>query len=414
MASNFSSLGTDPFAGIYDNVQAQRSQIAQYALNKAATYWSAKKPDEAIKEFKKVLAFDPQNKDAYSSLGKIYQSQGNLTEAIKYFKLGVQLDRTSVTAHNNLGNAYLQAKQYTDAEKEFKASARMDPINPLADYTLGILYTQTDRFVEAEAQFKKVAKVSPRDGNVPYSLGVLYNKMGRPEDAAKMLEKALTLKKDFPAANYELGAAYLKMGETDKATEQLKILDTKRSSFANDLSFLLNKPKMSYMDQSNSSGFNQLLGALKSNGERTPLWMLDPTLLSTPDSSRKVSVAIQFTNEMDVASIMNPSNWEISRANSAEAGYYNNTLPVPSTEVTIPKRPFSVTYNPSTRQASVIFTVTQNSTIDLRVGADGNFLDNGATIDPSHLVFKFSGKDAAGRQMDTTGDQIDGYSSNAF
>jgi len=399
MADMFSS-GANPFAGIYDNVQAQRSQIAQYALNKAATYWNAKKPDEAIKEFKKVLAFDPQNKDAYSSLGKIYQSQGKLTEAIKYFKLGVQADRTSVTAHNNLGNAYLQAKQYTDAEKEFKASARMDPINPLADYTLGLLYIETARYAEAEKQFNKVARVSPRDGNVPYSMGVLYNKMGRPEDAAKQLEKALTLKKDFPAANYELGAAYSAMGETDKANDQLKILQTKKSSFANDLSHVLNKPKMLYMNQGNNRGFNQYYGVNHYNGvptqNRTDL--LDMDIAFTPAGvSKQVSVAIQFNNEMDITSIINPSNWEISRANSVEAGYYNNFMPMPSTEVTIPKRPFSVTYDPSTREASVIFILTQN--------ADGD-----ATIDPEHLVFKFSGKDASGRQMDTAADQINGYS----
>ncbi|MFZ4855238.1 MAG: tetratricopeptide repeat protein [Desulfuromonadaceae bacterium] len=396
MADMFSSSWTDPFAGINENVQAQRSQIAKYALNKAATYWSANKPEDAIKEFKKVLAFDPQNTDVYASLGKIYQGKGNLSEAIKYFKKGVQLDQTSVTAHNNLGNAYLQAKQYTDAEKEFKTSARMDPINTVADYTLGLLYTQTDRFAQAEVQFNKVAKVAPRDGNVPYSLGVLYNKMGRPEDAANKLEKALTLKKDFPAANYELGAAYAKMGETDKAEAQLKILDTKKSSFANDLSFLLNKPKMLYMNQANNRDFIQSYQAVTAVGVRTQLKDMD-VAFSTRGASKQVSVAIQFNNEMDITSIMNPSNWEISRANSTEAGYYNNFMPVPSTEVTIPKRPFSVTYNPSTREASVIFIMTQNSGID-------------ATIDPEHLVFKFSGKDASGRQMDSTGDQIDAYS----
>ena len=395
MADMFSSSRTDPFAGINENVQAQRSQIAMYALNKAAAYWGANKSDEAIKEFKKVLAFDPQNTDAYASLGKIYQSKGNIAEAIKYFKIGVQLDRTSVTSHNNLGNAYLQAKQYTDAEKEFKMSARMDPINPLADYILGLIYTQTDRFAEAEAQFNKVAKVSPRDGNVPYSLGVLYNKMGRPEDAAKLLEKSLTLKKDFPAANYELGAAYVKMGETDKAKAQLKILETKGSSLANDLSFLLDKPKIVSMDATNNRGFNQFLGA------RTPLWMLDPALLTAPDTSRNVSVAIQFNNKMDIASIMNPANWEISRAKSTEAGYYNSLMPIKSTEVTIPKYPLFVTYNPETRLASVTFMVQQNAAGD-------------ATIDPSHLVFKFSGKDASGRQMDTFGDQIDGAAAKGF
>lgn len=394
MADMFSAAA-DALFSVNENLQAQRSQVALYAMNKAATYWSADKTDEAITEFKKVLAFDPQNTDAYASLGKIYQAKGKTAEAIKYFKTGVQLDRTSVTAHNNLGNAYLQAKQYTDAEKEFKTSAKMDPINPLADYTLGILYTQTDRFGEAEAQFNKVAKVSPRDGNVPYSLGVLYNKMGRPEDAAKQLERALTLKKDFAAANYELGAAYVKLGETDKAAEQLSILDTKQSSLANDLSYILNKPKMIYMDAANNRGFNQLLGA------RTPLWMLDPTLLTAPDASKKISVAIQFNNKMDIASIMNPANWEISRANSTEGGYYNSSMPATSREVSIPKRPYSVTYNPETQQASVTFTVQQN--------ADGD-----ATIDPSHLVFKFSGKDASGRQMDTAGDQIDGYAFKAF
>lgn len=394
MADMFSS-SADAFASINDNVQVQRSQIAQYALNKAATYWSANKTDEAIKEFKKVLAFDPQNTDAYASLGKIYQAKGNTAEAIKYFKIAVKLNGTSVTAHNNLGNAYLQAKQYKDAEKEFKISAKMDPINPLADYTLGILYTQTDRFADAEAQFNRVAKVSPRDGNVPYSLGVLYNKMGRPEDAARQLEKALALKKDFPSANYELGAAYVKMGETDKAAEQLSILDAKQSSLANDLSFILNKPKMVYIDATNNRGYNHLLGA------RTPLWMLDPTLLTAPNASKKVSVAIQFNNKMDVASVTNPANWEISRAKSTEGGYYNSSMPATSTEVSIPKRPFSVIYNSDTQQASVTFTVQQNAAGD-------------ATIDPSHLVFKFSGKDAAGRQMDSAGDQIDGYANQGF
>lgn len=111
---------------------------------------------------------------------------------------------------------------------------------------------------------------------------------------------------------------------------------------------------------------------------------------------------------MDIASIMNPANWEISRAKSTEGGYYNSSMPTNAREVSIPKRPFSITYNPETLQASVTFTVQQNSTIDIANG------DNGATIDPSHLVFMFSGKDASGRQMDTTGDQIDGYASKAF
>jgi Tfp pilus assembly protein PilF len=389
-----SAANADALASANTDVQSQRAQLAQYAIQKAAGYLQNSQNDEAMKEFKKALAFDPQNSTAHTYIGKIYQSQGKNAEAINEFKSVVQNDRTSVTARVNLGNAYMQDKQYTAAEKEFKAAAKMDPLNPLADYTLGIMYTQTDRFSEAEAQFNKVAKVSPRDGNVFYALGALYNKMGRPEDAVKQLEKSLTLKKDFANANFELGSAYATLGNTDKAEEQKSILLSKDTNLYYSLESILNTPKMSYIDSVKNKSFNQLLGP------STPLWMLDPTLMEA-NASKKVTVAIAFNNKMDIASVMNPANWEISRAKSAEGGYYNNSMPATSREATIPRRPFLVTYDPTTGQASVTFTLQQNANGD-------------ATIDPSHLVFKFSGKDADGRAMDTTGDQIDGYATKPF
>lgn len=375
--------------------QSQKSQLAQYAIQQAAKFMQDKKYDSAIKEFKKAIAFDPQNETAFTNMGNIYLSQGKTGEAIKAYKEVARLQPLSVTALTNLGNAYIQGKQYTESEKVLKAAARMDPLNPLPNYTLGHQYIAQDRLSEAEALFKKVEKVSPKDGNVFYSLGLVANKQGKFDDAVPQLKKALSLKSNFPAANYELGVAYANLGMTDEATEQYNILRTKDISLAKDLKFIIDKPQMSYMDTENSGGFVQLLGA------GTPLWMLDPAL-STPESSKKFSVTIAFTNAMDVASVMNPQNWTISRAKSAEGGYYNNTMPVNSArEVTIQPRPMSVIYDPTTQEATLTFSISQN--------AEGN-----ATIDPSHLVFKFSGKDASGRSMDTGADEIDGYAAKAF
>ncbi len=402
MAKVDSSSGADPFAAANESVQARRTQVAQFAIYRAASHLSEGNQEEAIREFKNALAFDPQNITAHTYLGKIYQSQNKMAEAIQSFTKVVQIDRTSITARNNLANAYMADKQYTRAEEEFTFASRLDPQDPVADYTLGVMYTETDRFREAEAQFNKVAKVAPRDGNVPYSLGVLYNKMGRSEAAIEQLERALTLKPDFPAANYELGAAYLSLGETEKADKQLDILVTKDGGLANDLLFLRNKPRIAYIEETNNINFNSQLRA------GTPLWMLNPAELSTANASLRVAISIQFTNDMDPMSVMNPANWDISRAQGTKGGFYNNTMPVGPNEVSIPKRPFSVVYDQATRQAKVFFILNQNSSIDL---ASGN---PGATIDPSHLVFKFSGLDAAGRKMDTTGDQISGYSIRPF
>ena len=392
MADLLTGSNSDPFAVIGQDTSGQRAQLAQYSIMRAAAYLQDNNNDEALKAFKQALAFDSQNTTAQTYIGKLNLAKGNTFEAIKMFKTMVQAQPSSVDAHMNLANAYIQDKQFTESEKELKAAARLDPTNPLPEYTLGLQYTSTNRLAEAENMFLKVKNGSPNDGNVYYALGTVYNKQGKYEDAAKNLEKALMLKKNLPAANYELGVAYDALSRPEDAQKQLSILQTSSPKLAQELKFIIEKPQMVYMDQNNNRNFNQLLGPA------TPLWMLDPTLLDAGDSSQ-VTVAIQFSNEMDPTSVMNPTNWEISRANNAEGGYY---IPqVDGREVTIPTAPTFVSYNPATRQASVIFTVQQN--------AAGN-----ATIDPSHLVFKFTGIDAAGRQIDTNADQIDGAAIKAF
>ncbi len=393
MSSLFDQSSDAIFAGALA-AQSQRANLANYAIQQAARYLQSDNQDAALKEFKKALAFDSENYTAHQYIGNIYLSQGKTKEAIKEFKENVRLQPLSVNSLVDLGNAYIQDKNYKEAEVNLKKAARMDPLNPVPDYTLGHLYLNTDRLNEAEAQFKKAQKVSPRDGNVYYSLGMLYNKQGKYEDAATNLEKSLALKKDFPSANYELGVAYNGMGETEKAQAQLSLLNSSDYSLAQDLKYVINKPKIVSMDTSKSGGFVELLGA------GTPLWALDPALLA-PDSSKEFSITFTFSEKMDISSVSNPTNWSISRAKGGVAGYYNNTMPVTSKEASIPRFPLSVTYNDLTNEATIKFRLSQNS-------------DGTATIDPSHLVFSFKGKDASGRTMDSSGDEINGYAQKAF
>jgi tetratricopeptide (TPR) repeat protein len=395
MADSLFGSSSDPLAALSPDTSSQRAQLAQYSILRAATYLQDNRNDEALREFKKALAFDPQNTTAQTYIGKLNLAKGNTFEAIKAFKLVVQSQPNSVDAHVNLANAYIQDNQYANSEKELKAAARLDPTNPLPDYTLGLQYSNTDRLAEAEAQFLKVKKISPSDGNVYYALGMVYNKMGRYQDAADNLEKSLTLKKNFPSANYELGVAYDGLGRTEDAQDQLKILENTDPVQAQNLSSILEKPGMVYMDTKTSGGFMELLGP------GTPLWMLDPTMLTQPNSGKAFSVTIAFKTDMDMASVTNTQNWTISRANSAGGGYYNNTMPVSPREVQLPANPETVFYNSYTRETTLMFRLNQNSAGD-------------AEIDPSHIVFKFSGKDASGKDMDQTADEIDGFSTVPF
>ena len=416
-----STSGTFDLTSIYQNAQSQQKQMAQYAIAQAASLMANNQNAKAITVFKQALALDPQNATAYSYLGQIYMSQGKNSDAIKTYKQLVNVLSPSATsnistlstlsstsssststtptlqtAYVSLGNAYLQNKQYGDSEKAFKKAEQLNPRDPVAPYTLGQQYLTQGNLSGALTQFQKTQKISPNDGNVYYALGEVYNQNGDYKDAVANLTKSIYLKPNFPSANYQLGVAYNGLGQTANAQKQLTILQGSDATLASQLQTVLNKPQMVAVDSSatQNNKFNDILGP------GTPLWYLDPSL-SAPNSSKTFSVTIAFNNAMDVSSITNPSNWTLSRANSTQAGYYNNMMPASSKDAKIPSAPFSVTYNTITQEATVNFQLNQN--------ANGN-----AVIDPSHLVFTFNGKDAQGRTMDQSSNSVDGAHSAPF
>lgn len=384
-----------------------RAKAAKYAIAVAASAMSDGNNDKAIKAFKTALSFDPNNTTAYNYLGKLYLTEGKTDDSIKAYKRLVSIQSNQSTkdtsddaptledAHMGLGNAYLTAKKYDKSEKEFKAAAKEAPKDSLPVYTLGQQYLTQGRLDESLTQLEKAKKLSPKDGNVYYALGTVYNAQENYLDAAEALQKSLQLKTDFPAANYELGVAYNGLNYTEGVEEQQTILNSSDYTLAKQLS-AVTKPKIVGFDEDNSrtTFYTSILGA------GTPVWMFD-TELTTPDNSKLVTTAIEFSKDMDSASVSNVLNWSITRGNSTESGYYNNTMPLSDSDAELSSLPESVSYDSTSGVAFVSFRLNQNSS-------------GTALIDPKHLVFSFYGKDASGQTMDMTANSIDGYASAPF
>ncbi len=371
-----------------------KMQMSTTMLSSGLTLYQNGKTDKAIAALKQATAYAPDNVEAYNYLAKAYLKQGKTTEAINSYKISLALDGSQTDIHTELGNVYFADKRYAEAEQAFKTAAQKDPADNLAPYTLGQLYLQTERYSEAETQFKKVIKMTPKDGNVYFALGATYNKMERFDEAVSQLDKAVSLKKDFALAHFELGAAYLGLDQKDKAEEQLATLKGLDSVLYANLKQDLTNPKILAFDAAKST-FNTTLGA------GTPLSFLNADLLF-PSASKDFTMTFQFNSEMDASSVMNITNWSISKATGGEAGLYNNGVTLyPEKEAVISHIPKSVMYDASTYQATVTFSLAQNP-----YGT--------AVIDPSHLVFKFSGIDMDGKKMDQSADQYNGFKGLVF
>jgi len=380
--------------------QDTKLSLANNALSTGATLLQEGETERAIEAFKLAAAYNPSLSEAYTYLGNAYTALGDYESAIEAFKKPVQLDPTSTDAMDDLANAYIENKDYDEAEKQLLEELKYNPRYAYAYNSLGHLYLTTGEYDDAADAFTKFIRLEPDNSYGYYGLGLAYNKQEKYAEAVNQFQKCISLDRDFAYAYCDLGFAYAGLGDTTKAEEQVDILldmDTDESNaLAAELELSLYTPKITGIDSTSENNT-----FTTSFGPGTNVAFLDPSLW-TPGASHTFSVVIQFNQAMDISSVQNTLNWSISKASGGTGGWYNNGVTMSADkEIAIPPFPTCVSYDSSTYQATVYFTINQNAT------------GTGIT-DPSHWVFKFTGTDISGNAIDTTADEYDGFTGDAF
>jgi tetratricopeptide (TPR) repeat protein len=391
-----SSDSIDALYSVSSDRWAQMSSLAQTALSQGADLYTKGKYDQAVVAFKRSIALDPSADNApqaYNLLATTYIKQNKTDDAIKAYKASLLIYPNDENAHVKLGNIYYSQKNYVNAEKEYKAAIGINPTSSTDLYSLGQVYLASGRTADAEKTFKQVIRVDPAHHAGYYALGQTYSKEGRTKEAIEQFQHVLRINRKFYDAYVDLGSAYADLGQMDKAQEQVTMLKSKASNLVSLLTGYIDKvlqPKI--VAALSNSGFNASLGL------RTTVASLDSSL-ATANSSKAFSMFFSFNKDMDSASVQNTLNWSISKANGrSTGGAYDWGLTPPQTDIRISPIPLSVVYEQDTHSAIVTFKIQQNAS------ADG-------TIDPSHILFQFSGKDAYKNAMDPKADQYSGISS---
>lgn len=324
------------------------------------TYLQLGKTDKAIDTYKAAIKRNPKQDDLMTGLGKLYYSEGKYKDSAAQYKAAVQIN-PSASNRFSYGEALIKVGNYSEAEHQFQEVKRLDPENYAGDYGLGKLYEQTKQYDKAIAHFRKALELDPT----------------------------------FYDAQAEMGYTYADMGDIDKAKDVLNKLTKNDESQAQTLQEYINQkepPKISFALSTSTFPYSATKGDQVSSID---------SYLQNAGAEMSMTMQFYFSKEMDPASVENTLNWNIARASSSNlAKTYNYGDAIPSTEVTIDSIPDYVVYDKDKQTATVGFTIRQNA------AADG-------TIDPSHIVFKFDGKDAYGVSMDPNGDEFSGFSGTA-
>lgn len=383
------------FASTTANTKANMDSLAGTILGQGIDYFTDEDYNQAVKCFKQAAALSPSSDNAssaYDYLGQSYVKLEDTENAIKTYEEAIRLFPTDDTFFIALGDLYMQEDRLDDATEMYAQAVEINSNDVESQYSLAQCYLSSGELDKAYDRFSDVVRISPGSASGYYGLGQVARAEGDLNEAVSLLTRAQSVEADFELAYLELGCTYADAGELNKAEGELTMLEAKESDYAADLEdYIACVTPPAITDADSSDGFDVSLGP------GTEVSDLNSTLTEA-NQSKLFSMTFTFSKDMDASSVITSKNWTISRATLRNnGGVYNYGLTPSSSEASIASVPAYVTFDEESDVATVYFRISQNDSAD-------------ATIDPEHIVFKFSGVDAYGKAMDTAADEYSGFS----
>ncbi len=193
----------------------------EYALNLN----DLKKIDESKTKLRALIAEEPDDLLAYSTLGGVLSQHEEYAEAVTVFETAVSKiakpERLHWNLYYRLAIAYERTKQWPKAETAFKKALELSPDQ--ADVLNYLGYSWIEQGINLEeglAMIRKAVELSPRKGYIIDSLGWAYFKLKRYDDAVRELERAVEILPRDSVLNDHLGDAYWMAGRKLEATFQ--------------------------------------------------------------------------------------------------------------------------------------------------------------------------------------------------
>ena len=210
---------------VYKRVPTSSPLYRNAAIQMAANLDSLNRADEAEKHLNALIKEHPDDLEAIMALGNVLRSHKKFTECVDAYSRGVatltQPDKSNWMLFYFRGICYERSHQWPKAEADLKKALELFPDQPHVLNYLG--YSWIDQGVnldEGMEMINKAVQQRPDDGYIVDSLVWAYYRLGNYEEAVKKLERAIELKPEDPTINDHLGDAYWRVGRVLEAKFQ--------------------------------------------------------------------------------------------------------------------------------------------------------------------------------------------------
>jgi tetratricopeptide (TPR) repeat protein len=174
--------------------------------------------DPVVDELRELI----KGERIYLARGKLAVESRRYAEAIEEFRKALAANPESVTAHVNLGSALVQTGNLKEAAEHFEAALRLDPKNINAHFNLAVLSAREEKHQEAVAHLQFLVSVDPNDLSARLFLARELVKSNRIDDALAEYSRAVEADPNNEEALLEQVKLLIKVGEHKQALNNLK------------------------------------------------------------------------------------------------------------------------------------------------------------------------------------------------
>ncbi|MDQ2918529.1 MAG: tetratricopeptide repeat protein [Verrucomicrobiota bacterium] len=266
----------------YREIIALRTNDSLGHMNLGAAL--ARKGDAAaaIEEYEKARALEPDDPRLERNFGQAVLTLGRIDEAIAHFERAVELrkGRKDPNGQNpelqfELGNAFLQKGDSAEAISHYRNALELRPDYAIAHNNLGSALLKEGAVAEAKGHFEEANKLDPGSGQnaeIFCNLGNASLQKRDFETAIANYRQALAIRANYPEAHSNLGTALLLQGKFADAIAEfettLKLAPQSTLTLNNLARLLATAPNESLRDGARAARLAQQ--AIELTGGRDP------------------------------------------------------------------------------------------------------------------------------------------------